>query len=142
MKSELLGREALLTKEKLEIVKVQLNPKQHVFVRQMTGAERDQFEQTMLVKTTDKKGNATYESSTENYRAKLAVITVCNEEGALLFKSGDHLTLGKAMSALTLEKIIKVAQEINGITGKDEEAIVKNSKPVQEGSSSSDSVES
>lgn len=138
--SELLNREMLLTKEKLDIVKVELDENRHVFVRQMTGHERDQFEQSFLTKTKDGKGNTTYDTTTDDYRGKLSVITVCDENGNLLLKTGDYATIGKMMSAKTLDKIVKVAQEINGITGKEEEEILKNSEAVQDGSSNSDSV--
>lgn len=137
----LLKREGLLTKEKLDVVKVELNETQHVFVRQMTGHERDQFEQSFLRKTKDARGNTTYDTTTEDYRGKLAVLTICDENGELLLKTADYSTLGKMMSALTLEKIVKVAQEINGITVKEEEEIAKNLNAVQDGSSNSNSVE-
>jgi hypothetical protein len=45
------------------------------------------------------------------------------------------------MSAAKLEKIVNVAQRLNAISQQDKEALVKNSKPGLEDSSSSGSVE-
>jgi hypothetical protein len=124
--SELLNREMLLTREELDIVKVELDEKRHVFVRQMTGHERDLFEQSFLTKTKDGKGNTVYDTTTEDYRGKLAVVTICDDKGTLILKPGDASMIGKMMSAQTLDKIVKVAQEINGLTLKEEEEIQKN----------------
>jgi len=52
----LLDRKALLTKEKLEVVKVDLGKNEFVYVKQMTGRERDNFEQSILKKNKDSKG--------------------------------------------------------------------------------------
>jgi hypothetical protein len=140
--SELLNREALLAKDTLEIVKVELNETQHVFVRQMTGHERDVFEQSLVRKNRDTKGNVVgFDQATEDYRAKIAVVTVCNEEGILLFKPNDYALLSKMMSAKKLEAIVKVAQRINAIAEEEKELLAKNSDAVPDGSSSSDSVE-
>lgn len=139
----LLTREDLLTKEKLDIVKVELGEGKFVFVRQMTGRERDQFEQSMLKKHRDAKGNVlSYEQVTEDFRAKLAVCTVCDEEGKLLLRTTDIAALSSNMSAKTLETIITKAQELNKITEEDKENLVKNSEVGQADNSPSDSVES
>jgi len=139
----LLNRELLLKREVLEVTRVDLGPDEFVFVRQMTGRERDVFEQSLLKKNRDGKGTIIgYEQSTEDFRAKLAVVTICDEEGNLLLRPGDFSVLSQSMSARKLEKIINVAQKINAISEEDKEAIVKNSDAVPDGNSSLDSVES
>lgn len=137
----LLSRKDLLQKEKLEIEKVEFDDNDYVFVRQMTGHERDAWEQSLLIKSKDRTGKVTYEQSTEDFRAKLAVVTVCDDQGNLLFIPGDHPTLSRNMSAKRLEKIINVAQKLNAITEEDRENLVKNSEAVPDGNSNSDSVE-
>ena len=78
---ELLSRKRLLEKEELTIVKVEFENGDFVFVRQMTGHERDTFEQSLLKKNRDAKGVITgYEQATEDFRAKLAVVTLCDEK--------------------------------------------------------------
>jgi len=136
-----LDRNALLQKEELQIVKVDLGKGNFVYVRQMTGHERDTFEQSLLKKNRDSKGMIiSYDQATEDFRAKLAVVTVCDEEGILLLKPSEYPTLSQNMSAKTLEKIINKAQELNAITEEDKENLVKNSEAAQEGGSNSNSV--
>ena len=138
----LLSREKLLEKQHLEVVKVDLGDDVHVFVRQMTGHERDEFERSLVHRFKDAKGKYDYDMRLDDYRSKLAVHTVCDDTGKLLLQSNDYKQLSTSISALRLEKIINEAQRINAITEEDKEGLVKNSDAVQDGSSSSDSVES
>jgi len=108
----------------------------------MTGHERDVFEQSLVKKIRDKKGVVTsYEQATEDFRAKLAVMTLCDESGAPILESKDYPLLSRNMSAKRLETIINKAQELNKISEEDKEELVKNSSAVQEDGFSSDSVE-
>lgn len=122
----LLDREKLLTKEELKVEKVFLNKKDFVFVRQMTGRERDRFEQSLMREVKDDKGNVDYERSLEDFRAKLAVNTLCDENGNNLLNPEDYPTLSQNMSARTLELIINAAQKLNRISEADREGLVKN----------------
>ena len=121
--SKLLNREALLKKEDLEIVKVDLGKDEFVFVRQMTGHERDQFEQSII---SVKKDGSGVDRKMDDFRAKLAVNTLCDEKGKLMMKQADVTVLSRAMSAARLEKIMTVAQDLNKITEEDKEELVKN----------------
>ena len=137
----LLNREILLSKEILKIEKVDLENGDFVFVTQMTGRERDNFEQSLIRKLKDKKGQVTgFEQITEDFRAKLAVCTVCDETGKLIFLPTDWNTLSQNISAARLEKIVNVAQKINAISEEDKENLVKNSEPDPENNSNSGSV--
>lgn len=137
----LLNREKLLTREDLKIVKVDLDKSEYVFVRQMTGRERDHFEQSLIKEVKDTKGNVTgYDRALDDFRAKLAVNTMCDEKGNLLLKHTDYSQLSQSMSAARLEKIVNKAQELNAITEEDKEALVKNSEAVQDGSFNLDSA--
>ena len=139
---QLLGKAELLQKEKLEIEKVEFENGDYVYVRQMTGHERDMFEQSMLKKNKDGKGNVlSVETVMDDFRSKLAAITLCDEEGKSLLSANDYAVLGNSMSAKRLEKIINTSQKLNAITEEDKDAIVKNSKPEGEDNSSSVSVE-
>lgn len=142
MASLLLDRKHLLSKEKLEIVKVDLGKDEFVYVRQMTGRERDRFEQSLIKETKDSKGaTISYDRSLEDFRAKLAVVTLCDEAGKSLLDPEDYPVLSQNMSAARLEKIVNEAQRLNKITEEDKEALVKNLGAVPDGNSSSDSVE-
>jgi hypothetical protein len=136
-----LDRLKLLQKEKLEIVKVELSKDECVYVRQMTGRERDRFEQSLIKEVKDAKGNTTIERSLEDFRAKLAVCTLCDEKGESLLQPADAAILSQHMSAARLEKIVNKAQELNAITEADKEALVKNLDAGQAGNSNLGSVE-
>ena len=128
-----------MAKEKLEVTKVDLGDGNYVFVRQMTGRERDRFEQSLIKENKNAEGG--YEKTLEDFRAKLAVCTVSDEDGNLILQPGDFGILSQNMSAAKLEKIINTAQRINKISEDDKENLVKNSEAVQDGNSTSDSVE-
>lgn len=121
-----LNRELLLKRDDLKIEKVQLNKNEYVFVRQMTGRERDQFEQSILRKVTDQNGKVTYQQNLTDFRSKLCVCTVCDEEGKLLLTSEDVEVLSMNMSAYKLEKIITKAQSLNNMTEQDQQGLIKN----------------
>jgi len=142
MSSIILTREALLQRDDLKIEKVELT-RGHVFVREMTGHEKDVWEQSMLKQKPngDRNKAVEYETTLEDFRAKLAVVTVCDAEGNLLFEPKDVKILNKMMSATNIERIVAVAQRLNAVTEKDKEDILKNSEADQEDSSNSASAE-
>ena len=134
---KLLNRKELLQKEKLEVVEVDLGNDECVYVRQMTGHERDQFEQSLLKEVKDDKGNANYERSLSDYRAKLVVGTICDADGNGILNPGDYESLSHNMGIKRLEKIVEASQKLNAITEIDKQNILKNSKADPESSSSS-----
>lgn len=124
----LLDRDKLLQKEKLKTERVDFAPDEYVFVRQMTGRERDRFEQSLLKEIRNEQGTVVdYERSLEDFRAKLAVNTLCDENGKNLLRPEDYELLSQNMSAARLERIVNVAQRLNKITDEDRKALVKNS---------------
>jgi len=134
----LLDRSKLLAKEELQVVKVDLGKDEYVFVRQMTGRERGKYEQSLMIEKKDNKGVVTgFDQSLEDFRAKVAVYTLCDEKGKLLLKPEDVSVLSENMSAARLEKIAEEAQKINAITEQQKEVLLKNSEAVQDGNSSS-----
>lgn len=136
--AEMLGREDLLSKDDLEVRKVEFKDGNYVFVRQMTGRERDRFEQSIVdIEEDVNTGKQTYKQNLEDFRAKLAVNTVCDEEGELVFKPTDYTQLSKNLSAAKLEKIVNVAQRLNAITEEDKEDLVTTSEPGQKENSTS-----
>jgi ABC-type ATPase involved in cell division len=139
---ETLSRSSLLAKEELEKVKVDLGKGESVYVRQMTGRERDNFEQSLIKEKKDTKGNViSYDRALGDFRAKLAVVTVCDEEGKALFLPDDYSLLSQNMSAKRLELIVNAAQKLNAISEEDKETLIKNSVADPEDNSSSGSVE-
>jgi len=139
---KVLTRESLLQKEELEVEQVDLGNGECVFVRQMTGRERDRWERSLFREEKDEKGDTISVRAMDDFRAKLVVNCICDEQGKTILQFEDYETLSKNMSAQKLEKIVNVAQVLNKISKEDKEALVKNSDAGQAGNSNSDSVES
>jgi len=132
----LLSREDLLKKQALKIEKVDLGDGDYVYVKQMTGRERDRFEASIIRQV--RRGNRIdYEHDLEDFRSKMAVCTVCDEHGNLLLKQDDYKTLGDSMPAAKLELIVEAAQRLNRISQEDRDNLLKNSDfiPAEDSSS-------
>jgi len=138
MEKKVLTREDLLKGDKIEIKPVDLGDS-IVYVKQMTGKERDTFEASVIKARRDTKGNITsYETVMEDLRAKLLVMTLCDENGNLLFKMEEAGLLNKSLNAKKIDVIVEEAQKLNGISEKDKEDLIKNSEQGQVGNSTSD----
>lgn len=85
-----------------------------VFVRTMTGTDRDAFEASLIGK----------EGRMENVRARLVSLTLCNEAGERMFDDAEIAALGKK-SARALDRVFSVAQRLNGIGTEQVEAAKK-----------------
>jgi hypothetical protein len=117
----MLSRDSILAFDDLKKVEVPI-PEWggSVFVRMITGAERDGFEASLIdIKGKSKKANLA------NYRAKFASLVVCDEKGQRLFSDEDAEKLGKKCAA-ALDRIMDVAQKLNHISEEDVEELVKN----------------
>jgi hypothetical protein len=136
-----LDRAKLLQKEEIKILKVDLPSGDFVYVRQMSGRERDQFEQSLLKSVKNAKGETTFEQSLDDFRAKLAVASLCDEQGNYLLVARDIPMLSQNMTATSLDKIVTESQKLNSISETDKENLVKNSVADQVGNSNSVSAE-
>jgi len=99
----------------------------HVFVRTLTGVERDRFEQTLL----DGKN-----VNMANVRARLVVLAAIADDGKRIFADTDATALGEK-SASALDRVYGVAQRLNGLTAADVEDLAKNSGTDLSGDSTS-----
>jgi hypothetical protein len=100
-----------------------------VYVRTMTGEERDAFEQSQMEKRgKDEKQNLV------GIRARLAVICACDKDGNAIFGESDIPALSKK-SAKALNRIFNKASALNGFTGEDVEELAKNSESGQSAAS-------
>jgi hypothetical protein len=93
-----------------------------VYVRVLTGTERDNFEASVYVQ----KGKKT-EVNMQNMRAKLCAKCMIDEEGKRIFDTKDIKMLG-SKSSCALDRVFEVAQRLNGMTKKDIDDLVGNSK--------------
>jgi len=117
---KILSKDEILAADDLKIETVEV-PEWGgaVIVRTMSGVERDQFEASMV--------NAeTRERNLENFRARLCAMTMVNEKGRRLFPNPEDVKkLGKK-SSRALDRVMAVAQRLNGIGPEDVEELTKN----------------
>ena len=90
----------------------------YIKVTELTAYDRDQFENWML----KNKDNRDY----QNFRARLASMTIVDEQGNRLFSQDDIEQLGK-VSASILDRICDIAQKLSGMKKEDVDSITKNS---------------
>jgi hypothetical protein len=96
-----------------------------VWVRGMTGTERDQWEQAVLYYQKKSKTE-----SYDQFRASLVVRTVCDENGVRLFTDDEIAKVG-AMPCAVVDKLYSVGASLSAVSQKDEEELGKNSMPDQ-----------
>ena len=82
-----------------------------VYVRGLTGTERDRFESSITDQSDPKRAKV----NLRNFRAKLVVLSTYDADGNRLFAEADLLALGQK-SAAALQRIFKVAQRLSGIS--------------------------
>jgi len=84
-----------------------------VYVKGMTGAERDRFE-SGIISISDKDSKV----DMRDIRAKLCSETICDESGKKQFTLSDVKALSQK-SAAGLQRVFEVAQRLSGITDDD-----------------------
>lgn len=90
-----------------------------VYVRELTGLERDRWEteQAKIGRTLDEA--PTYKADARlpqrNIRASLVALACCDETGKAIFRPEDAAELGKR-SAAVLDRLFDVAARLAGIT--------------------------
>lgn len=78
-----------------------------VCVRGLTARERDQFEASI--------GSS---ANLDNLRARLVVLSVCDENGDRLFKDSDAIELGKK-NAQVVNRLFDIARSMSGMSDQD-----------------------
>ena len=91
-----------------------------VFVRMMTGEERDRWEMS-ISKRRGKDGNI----DLKGIRSELAVIVTCDENGKALFKPEDSPALAKK-NGMAIERICAAARKLSRLDDADIEDSKKN----------------
>lgn len=119
MTKRILNKEDILKASDFKSVEVEIKEwGGSVFVRTMSGFERDEFEASVI----GKNGSVNH----KNIRAKLLVRCICDESGKLLFSEHDITTLGQK-SSKAIDRLFSIAQALNGIGDKEVEELLKNS---------------
>lgn len=117
----MLTKEQILQTVDLTIEKVHVKEwKGDVYVRSLTGEERDRFEQSNLVKE-----GKSLEVRLFNVRAKLVALAMCDEHGNSILDEGDAVWLG-GKSAGAISTLYDVAARLSGISKESIEELTKN----------------
>ena len=129
-----LSRDAILEAPDLAIVDVEV-PEWGgtVRVRALNVAERDAFEASCM----KEKREGGKEFDPRNVRAKLAALTLVDENGLRMFQQDDIKALGRK-SAKALARVFDAATRLNGLSDEDVKSLEGNSDG-QDDDSSSDS---
>lgn len=109
-----------------------------VYVRTLTGAEKDDFESS-IIRVRQNGKSVTRETVMTNVRAKLLARCIVDEGGERLFTDSEIDQLG-AKSAKALDRLFGVAQRLNAMGEDDIEELVGNSEPDPSDTSSSRSA--
>jgi hypothetical protein len=89
-----------------------------VYIRSMTGAERDKFESSAFNATTGK-------VNADNLRAKLVSICLVDVDGNRIFSDKEAIELG-GKSAKVLSRLYDIATKLNALSDADVEELAKN----------------
>ena len=90
-----------------------------VKIKQMTGSERDAFEQA-----TYRKNGKDYEVNMKDMRARLCASCIIDDKGVRIFDDADIVELSKK-SAIVLDRLFTACQELNSLSQKDVEELGK-----------------
>ena len=113
-----LTRDQILAIDDLPIEQVKIPEwKGSVYMRTLTGKQRDEFEQTAIQRKT-KKG-----SDIRGLKVKLVAMCLCNKDGKLLFAGRDDEAKLIEKSGSALERLSEVAQRLSGLDEKQIEEI-------------------
>lgn len=102
-----------------------------IFVRGMSGTERDEFEEGLRIR----KGKRAGQNDLRNFRAKLAVKVIVDENGQRILTDGDAGIFGQ-MPAGVLDRIISRCQELSGTAEEEIDALGNASGSAASGASS------
>lgn len=116
-----LTRDAILGQHDREIEAVEV-PEWGgvVHVRSLSGAERDQFEASIV-----QRNGKDVKTNLRNLRARLVVLAACDENGLPIFDAADATALG-AKNAAALDRLFSVAQRLSGLRDDDVQEMAEN----------------
>lgn len=88
-----------------------------IWVRGMSGRERDKFEEGLRIKTGKRAG----QSDLKNFRARRAVQLIVNEDGTRALNDGDADLLGNLPDG----QLDQILYEVNELSGVGDEAVTE-----------------
>lgn len=129
-----LNKEQILTANDIKTEKVAV-PEWggHIYVRVMSGKERDDYEASCLKQVSPTR----FITDMSMVRAKLAARCICDENGQRLFDNKDIAALAEK-SGRALDRVMEVAERINGLSKQDMEKLAGESASGQSEDSGTD----
>jgi hypothetical protein len=110
-----------------------------VWVRTLTGRERDAWEETFVKVQRNAKGRVlSVKENLTNIRARLSALVICDSAGTRLFTDAQVNELA-AKSGAALDRVFDTAQRINKMSDQDIEELAGNLESGQSDDSGSDS---
>ena len=104
----------------------------YVYVKGMTAAARGKLEATNV----DQRGKQ-HRIKLVELRERIAVVSVCDENGKLIFTQADIMALGEK-SAAPLQRIVEVSNRLSGVTEEDIEEMTEEMEENPFGDSATD----
>jgi len=114
-----MTREEILNIKDFEIIEVKVpewGKDSSIFIKTMSGGDRDRFEIEFL--------NFQETKKFDNLRAKYVSFCICDEAGKCLFNTKDIEALG-SKSAKAIERIYNACKKLNGFHDKDEQKLLE-----------------
>jgi len=107
-----------------------------VYVRGVTAAQKGRYEKALYTLGRDGKPKIV-DRELERVRLRLCVMTICDENGTLLFNETDEdmAAIGE-MPASVIDRIFDVAQRLSGMTDEDVDELTRGMSDPLEGSPS------
>lgn len=109
---------------------------QELYVRELTAAERDEFEASRMRMRYLAGGQVRQELVLTNIRARLLVLVLCDAEGKRVFREEDAVELG-GLPAVALDRWYEQAARLSGMSKDADEELAKNCGRAGEGGSPS-----
>jgi len=114
-------REDILALDDSRVIALEIPEWQRsVFLRVISGAERDRFEESC------QPNQKTGQRSMANFRARFAVLVLSDDKGKRLFTDADAGELGKKSQG-SLDRILEAGGALNGMNAKDVDDLEKKS---------------
>ncbi len=129
-------------KDNVKVEKVVFDDGDFVYVKLMMGNDRQAFEMMSVKQVKDRKGDVNFEQDLNYYKAKLVVCCLCNEKGVNMYAPEEYKILAAAILSTRLEKIAEAATNLNALSEKNKEEMVKNLKGEEADATSSASAKS
>jgi len=99
------------------------DPEAYVMVKGMTAGMKDKWEMSLIFDNDPNKRDLT------DYRAKICIYCMVDDEGNYLFSEADAPILS-GKNAATLDRVFDVARKLSGFTKEAVKGMEKNSEPV------------